>query len=419
MPSSESITVKKLGICLSGGGYRAALFHLGVLRRLNELGLLTQADTISSVSGGSIMSAHLAQAYVSNPPGQGPYPNWEETIAQPFRKFCQRDIRTAPILKRLFLPWCWFQRSTQVNALMSRYEKHLTRIDLSQLPQSPQFVFCATDVVFGVNWEFKSDKVGDYLAGEVTTPKSWKVARAVAASSCFPPLFGPMPVGKDFVKEKRSKTNPPTDKDKLLSKIRLSDGGLYDNLGLEPAKHCDIVIASDGGAPFRAVKPGSPFRLLARYFDITANQVGALRKRWLMDDFRTQVSVGGDIQPKRQGTILPIDKRSTNRDDPAAPGYEKDLVDKYISSIRTDLDGFTSAEIGVLENHGYLIADRVIKNHTPELVTGTWPKLEPPHPEMLDPDFVKDKLKNSSKRFSASRILGKLFGGTSGGDSKL
>src|SRR5688572_3584816 len=49
-----------VALCLSGGGYRAALFHLGAVRRLNELGALGKVNTITSVSGGSILSAHLA-----------------------------------------------------------------------------------------------------------------------------------------------------------------------------------------------------------------------------------------------------------------------------------------------------------------------------------------------------------------------
>src|SRR5215210_3805761 len=59
LPESRS---RRAGIalCLSGGGFRAALFHLGAVRRLNELGILSRLDTISSVSGGSIISAHLA-----------------------------------------------------------------------------------------------------------------------------------------------------------------------------------------------------------------------------------------------------------------------------------------------------------------------------------------------------------------------
>ena len=43
-------------MCLSGGGFRATLFHLGALRRLNEIGMLQFIDTFSSVSGGSIIN---------------------------------------------------------------------------------------------------------------------------------------------------------------------------------------------------------------------------------------------------------------------------------------------------------------------------------------------------------------------------
>src|SRR5262249_62000062 len=42
-----------IAVCLSGGGFRAALFHAGALRRLNELGILSRVRTVSSVSGGA------------------------------------------------------------------------------------------------------------------------------------------------------------------------------------------------------------------------------------------------------------------------------------------------------------------------------------------------------------------------------
>ncbi|MBB4437501.1 putative acylesterase/phospholipase RssA [Rhizobium leguminosarum] len=53
----------QLGLCLSGGGYRAMLFHAGSLARLNEAGLLAKLDMISSVSGGSIASGLLAYVW--------------------------------------------------------------------------------------------------------------------------------------------------------------------------------------------------------------------------------------------------------------------------------------------------------------------------------------------------------------------
>ena len=51
---------KRIGLALSGGGFRAAAFHLGVLRRLKALNLLDKLDLLSCVSGGSIAGATLA-----------------------------------------------------------------------------------------------------------------------------------------------------------------------------------------------------------------------------------------------------------------------------------------------------------------------------------------------------------------------
>ena len=52
-----------VGLCLSGGGYRAMLYHVGALIRLNEFGLLSQIQEVSSVSGGSITARALALAW--------------------------------------------------------------------------------------------------------------------------------------------------------------------------------------------------------------------------------------------------------------------------------------------------------------------------------------------------------------------
>lgn len=83
---------KGLALCLSGGGFRAALFHLGALRRLNELGILSALDTITAVSGGSILAAHLAAAIRPWPaPGES-LPDWDVRVATPFRNVMGRNI---------------------------------------------------------------------------------------------------------------------------------------------------------------------------------------------------------------------------------------------------------------------------------------------------------------------------------------
>src|SRR5688572_7184095 len=83
-------TRQGIALALSGGGYRAALFHLGAARRLNELGILHQIDTISSVSGGSIFAAHLATRIGWPLAGSLPLAEWESEVAGPFRQFTKR-----------------------------------------------------------------------------------------------------------------------------------------------------------------------------------------------------------------------------------------------------------------------------------------------------------------------------------------
>lgn len=155
-----------IGLCLSGGGYRATLFHLGGLRRLNELGLLHRVNTISSVSGGSIIAAHVATDMAGQPwMGKSlPTTEWNRRIAEPIQQFTRLNIRTEPILKR-FLPWNWFRESTGVEGLAKRYEDDLTRLRLVDLPDGPRFVLCATDMAFGVNWVFEKSRNGGLSGG--------------------------------------------------------------------------------------------------------------------------------------------------------------------------------------------------------------------------------------------------------------
>ena len=148
---AASLVDHRTALCLSGGGFRAALFHLGALRRLNELGVLSKVDTITSVSGGSILAAHLATQVRPWPEQGTSFNQWQEKVEAPFLHFVRNNIRTWPVLKRFLLPWNWFRPSIQVKALEACYQKHLTNLTLPDLPEHPNFVFCATDMTFGVS----------------------------------------------------------------------------------------------------------------------------------------------------------------------------------------------------------------------------------------------------------------------------
>ena len=70
---------KKIGLALSGGGYRAAAYHIGTLRALHKLGILDKVDVISSVSGGSIAAVYYA-LYKDN------FGKFEETFKAKLKK---------------------------------------------------------------------------------------------------------------------------------------------------------------------------------------------------------------------------------------------------------------------------------------------------------------------------------------------
>jgi NTE family protein len=357
------------------------LFHLGALRPLNELGILTHIDTFSSVSGGSIIAAHLAQnGHRWSSPGTM-LQNWEEVIAAPFRRFTKRNIRTLPLAKRALL-WNWTKSEVSVRALARQYESHLVSKHFADLPSWPRFVFCAKDVPFSVNWVFDSGVIkgkkggrgeecdcrhdfvetagylGDYQVGYACVLRDVPIAQAVAASSCFPPLFGPLPAGVDPA-ELQGGAYCERNRDALIADIRLSDGGLYDNLGLEPVwKDHQTVLVSDGGGVFEGETGRGPLWRLARYFAIVESQGRALRKGWLIASF---------LENQLDGTYWGIGSATVNYES-SVLGYTPQIVNDVISEVRTDLDAFTDAEIAVLENHGYLMAEAAVRRHTPALI---------------------------------------------------
>jgi NTE family protein len=379
-----------IGLSLSGGAYRAALFHLGALRRLNELGILRQVDEVSSVSGGSLTAAHLATYVTQHCKGSLDEKisdkDWEDGVAKPFRDFASRDLRTAALLKRL-LPWNWFKASVEVDEIAQRLERTLTSLKLRDLPRHPDFVLNATDLAFGVDWKFRRGGMGDYLAGYIEPPPAdWPLARAVAASNCFPPLFQPMRVPFPMSAYKDGGAAGRPEYSQAISNLRLTDGGNYDNFGLEPIwKNRSVVLVSDGGGAldFEPDK-GLVWRIL-RYPSILDNQARSLHKRWLYASFRSHEMKGAYWRIKNT--------RATYLDGDTL-GYSSGLA-ANIASIRTDLNGFSEAEAAVLENHGYLLVDAAVKAFLSDLVAEPWPPLKIPHPEWMPPQKSESEIKDA------------------------
>ena len=161
-----------LALCLSGGGFRALLFHLGALRRLNELGVLARVDTLSATSGGSILAARLATLIAKEPTKKAAFTPeaWDELVQAPLlaltREDLQRGFRTLQLLARnLFRP------HARVEALAKRYEEILTPLKLRDLPPAPRFVFCATDFLRSVPWTFERDRMEIASSGGHPLPR--------------------------------------------------------------------------------------------------------------------------------------------------------------------------------------------------------------------------------------------------------
>src|SRR5258706_4237852 len=162
-----------IALCMSGGGFRASLFHLGSLRRLHEVGVLHKVKTISSVSGGSILAGYLAGLIIRRKKLTNVmhFDNWETEVAAGFRAVAGRDLRTLPVL--LHLLWNWAFPGPRVRQVVGRDRERLTSKMLNELPQKPEFVFCATDMVFGVNWEFRRDEAGELSGAGIDPERPW------------------------------------------------------------------------------------------------------------------------------------------------------------------------------------------------------------------------------------------------------
>jgi hypothetical protein len=93
-------------------------------------------------------------------------------------------------------------------------------------------------MAYGVNWVFERGRMGDYQAGYRKPPAAdYPLGLAVAASACFPPLFNPLPAGVTPSELTGGRATPGAERDACIAGMRLTDGGCYDNMGLEPASY--------------------------------------------------------------------------------------------------------------------------------------------------------------------------------------
>jgi len=340
-----------VALCLSGGGYRAMIFHLGTLWRLNEFGYLKKIKRISSVSGGSITSAVLGMNWSTLEfDSAGVAGNFPSQVVEPVRGLAEKTIDRKAIFTGILTP------GSISDKVADAYRKYLfgdkTLQDLPDDP--PRFVINATNVQSGALWRFMKPYMRDWKVGEVKNPEV-PLAVAVAASSAFPPVLSPAELELD-----ESDFTPGSgaglQKKPYTTDVILSDGGVYDNLGLETAwKRYKTILVSDAGGQMEPEPDpkrdwaGHVYRVL----NIIDNQVRSLRKRQVIDSY---------VQGVRTGAYWGI--RTNIQDYGLADAmncpFEKTLE---LANVATRLKRLESETQKRIVNWGYAVCDAAMRKH--------------------------------------------------------
>lgn len=396
-------------LCLSGGGFRAALFHLGAVRRLNELGILGRLRTVSAVSGGAIVANLLADPRLGWPDPQGRpglVRGFDEYVAEPLRALTGRNVRTPALLSRLH-PGRWTRPGASTNVLAEQLASAVPwwSGDLRDNDHTgPVILTSATEIGYGVSWLFADagsigprGRIGDHRLGYAAPPPGLRLADAVAASCAYPPFFTPAELdGRSLglVGGVYAQNEAPHVREQLLARIQLADGGIYDNLGVEPVwtDHRSVLV-SDGGAVFRSRTAGSTLGGLWHTLSIAGSGGQTTRLRWLRASFSAGLLEGATWSLESTNTVSQVPGHGP------VPGqrgyYPAELVDQ-INRMRADLDAFRPGEQQILERHGYAVADASVHRHSPQLVASDAP-FDLPHPAVADPARVTAELRASSQ----------------------
>ena len=401
-PSPKHETAPTIGIALSGGGSRAIAFHLGCLRTLHQLGILQRARVMSTVSGGSVIGAMWAVH-------QGSFEDFETrvraTLAKGFvRPAIETAFTTSEGLKALVsfttlgLAWAWsiplrtfvwaMHRVTRADEVTSpegnrwmprRFASRTTllcrtfdrllfgdRTLGSLAPDKPQLVVVAAELTTGSAFYCTSDEAGSWRLGKLD-PRKESLAHAVAASAAFPLLLPALDETPTFRKR---------DGSLRIERITLTDGGVYDNLGLAPlwpdrdheisvaVEAVDTVVACRAGYGLRTDSPSLFLfpRMLAVFNTVFNRTQNASMKR-LFD-----LKASGKL---RSFAIPYLDQADERLAFPPPDLVRRDEVVGY----PTNFSAMPSDWIHKLSKRGEQLTLAVIREHAPDLLPCDWEAL--------------------------------------------
>jgi len=409
---SSRVDVKregKFGLALSGGGFRASIFHIGMLAALAERNKLKDLEVISCVSGGSILGAYYylkLRNLLQHKPDQEiereDYIKLVKELEQEFLDSVQYNLRMR-VLSNLIcnMRMIFDRRYSRTHRLGELYEryfyskilkkdngKHIFMSDMKIIPHGepdfsistdnwrrknkvPQIIFNATTVNTGHNWQFAATWMGEppgsiqsdvdvkprlrrmYYEDAPKPYQEFRLGYAVGASSCVPVLFTPIPLPD------------------LYSNIELQlvDGGLHDNQGIAALieQECSNMIISDasGQMPTTIKAEKGELSVFRRSDTVLQERVRELQFKDLRErKYTAQLSSLVTVHLKSGLHQRPISWKDC--DDPPRSIYDDadcagDLT-KYgvlktmqtlLSEVRTDLDSFHETEAYALMYSGY------------------------------------------------------------------
>jgi len=257
-----------IALALSGGGYRAAAFHLGTLLSLHEAGLLESVDVLSTVSGGTIVGASYALSQVRQESFERFYDDFLTRLRtqRPVHRAAQLLTQQHDTLPRRTLI------TAQAAALDEQYYSGAKFGEFFDRPiHIGELIFNATDFRCGLPFRFQKSR---NPRARIGNGKHWmpqtiacqmRLADVVAASSCFPGGFEPIGFPHDFVWDDRAAVLKALSDDSgeqtFVEPLPLMDGGVADNQGLgslrvaldrrekEDQPPIGLVLISDADSP--------------------------------------------------------------------------------------------------------------------------------------------------------------------------
>jgi len=328
----------------SGWRCRAADFApcFGAVVRLNELRLLRQLDEIAGVSGGAIVAGRLAAIWPDLRFRVGVATNLWELLAAPLLDFAGRRVDVSAATRAL-VPGV-----SAAGRVEAAYRESIVgAATLGDLPERPSFQFLAVHLASGAPWVFDREGARSRPIGRLSDPRI-PLARAMAASSAYPPFLAPLVLHLDA-----ERLEFPT---LVEPRAVLADGGVYDNLGLDPIwDRCRTVLSSDAGGVLPTLSRTSGFwlRQLIRTMAIHADRSRSLRRHAAVEAFRSGA---------KAGTLWRTDADLAAY--PARPAFAVHASwPRFLAAIRTRMDRFSVLERCHLVNWGYLVADVALRSH--------------------------------------------------------